>query len=88
MICPKSWVNPSGKVQIFILCLKDICIAYKAIFSDYQQTRSLRSLILTVFDQNDGLTTFENLAFSVFVKNTLLFTKRPSFLSRISMKNS
>ena len=88
MFRPKSWVDPFGKVPIFILCQKDICIAHKAIFSEYQQTRSLRSLILTVFDQNDELTTFEKLAFSVFVRNTLLFPKRPSFLSRISMKNS
>lgn len=46
------------------------------------------SKILTVFDQNDELSTFEKLAFFVFVKNTLLFPKRPSFLSRILMKNS
>ena len=88
MFCPKSWVDPFGKVAIFILCQKDICIAHKAIFSEYQQIRSLRSLTLTVFDQNDELTAFEKLAFSVFVQNTLLFPKRPSFQSRISMKNS
>ena len=88
MFCPKSWVDPFGKVAIFILCQKDICIAHKAIFSEYQQIRSLRSLTLTVFDKNDELTAFEKLAFSVFVQNTLLFPKRPSFLSRISMKNS
>ena len=88
MFYPKSWVDPFGKVAIFILCQKDICIAHKAVFSEYQQTRSLRSLILTVFDQNDELTAFEKLAFSVFVQNTLLFPKRPSFLSRISVKNS
>ena len=79
MFCPKSWVDPFGKVPIFILCQKDICIAHKAIFSEYQQTRSLRSLILTVFNQNDELTAFEKLAFSLskihfyFLKGLLFY---------------